>query len=78
MKNRHVSAGLFFLVLAFMFCITASALAATLTINSDTQMDKLEISSGDTVVMQTGQDYTLDLTGTETVFANSGTFTPPL
>ena len=74
MKTRHILAGLAFL--ALMLAVAPNAFAATLTINSNTQMDKLEIADGDTVVMASEQDYTLDLTGAGEVFANSGTFTP--
>ena len=73
MKTRHILAGLVFLAL---IVVAPNLFAATLTISSNTQMDKLEIVSGnDTVVMANGQDYILNLTGAGEAFVNSGTFT---
>jgi len=79
MKTRHILAGLAFLALILAVVPNAFALlpqGAKLTINSDTQMDKLEILTGSTAEMASGQDYTLELTGAGKAFANSGTFIP--
>ena len=75
MKNRHVVTKVFLLALTLALVGMPDAFAGTLTINSDTRMDQIEINTGDTVVMADGQDYTLELAGAGTVFLNNGTFT---
>ncbi|MEA3429207.1 MAG: hypothetical protein U9Q84_08385 [Thermodesulfobacteriota bacterium] len=49
MKTRQILAGLVFLALLLAFTGVPNAFAATLTINTDAQMDKLDVENGATV-----------------------------